>query len=140
MPTIVGYVNCSFVYAAGEDDAPLPDEVIDYHQEIEDAIEALAALDHVGFGLSNSDVHVRDGGEYFADYVWLDVYDQSVLDDLASTVIAAVRRLGIKFNHEFYVHKHFLNGSRPRVVFVRRVYPARNTKWRKLTPREVEKL
>ena len=138
MPTILGYLNCSFVYAAGDDDTPLPDEVIAYHEEIEEAIESLGDGKCVSIGLSSSDVHAREHGQYFADYVWLNVFDLSLLDDVESKIVDTIRRIGIKFDHEFHMQKHILNGEDSRTVFVRRIYPSRNTNWRKLTPSEIE--
>ena len=101
----MNYLNCSFAYLAGnaEDPEPLPQEILDYHDELRTAFQDFAAKAGLNMGIENVDVYFNGSDEYFVEFQWFDVSDAEELDSLAVQLQTAVQNVGIRRHYEFHI-------------------------------------
>ncbi len=134
----MNYLNCSFAYLAGnaEDPEPLPQEVLDYHDELRTAFQDFATKAGLNMGIENVDIYFDGNDEFFVEFQWFDVSDAEELDSLAVQVQTAVQNVGIRRDYEFHIQKHVVHSEEVRTVYQRKVKRTGNSRWKQLSEEE----
>ncbi|MCA9176945.1 MAG: hypothetical protein KDB14_20795 [Planctomycetales bacterium] len=127
-PQPIAFITLRMRYPAG-DDGPLPREVLDYHEQIEDEFDELEKLSEVDFSVSSASSFEHEGQQWWWEDFTVAILEDPAIERIADRLVQFVRGAGIRFGHSFWLDMQILLPTGERNVYTKRIYPKRETKW-----------
>lgn len=119
-----------------DDGKPLREEIVDYHEQIDDATAELSKLKHVGEQLLAVERGKWDGKWWWIESATFSLTDLKVVEPTADRIVKLIRKMGVKPGHKFVLQKRIIQGDDCVQLYSRRIYQTRNTNWQLQTPRQ----